>query len=395
MKLNFSKIESLEKVLLFLFVLSCLILPAADVLISKKIIFLICLFVYVISLFFNSNKKIISFNSMFKLLLMTGITIIYSIPVYFTNEGNCMFIIVSLLTLFTIFLAYDYPSTLFNYLIVSSNILSLLTIFIAVLPSISKPLSIGVNMLFLNLDSGFLGERDFGGIKLIMVHFRTAPILIISFSHYFTQLIEQKKKFKNLLFFAINGSAIVFSASRGTMLFSFLSIFLISLFNIKNRKYRRFFYIFFILIFIGATYILKNTNIFSSKEESNSVKIGHIESFNEFTSDNPDVLIIGRGTGSSYYTEGFGRLAFQTEVTFLDMIRYWGILTAIVFIFLFSFPSVCFNKSKIIAFIMYFIDATTNPLIFNSTGMLVISIYFLLQDEFRRTSYNNMDKVIK
>lgn len=247
--------------------------------------------------------------------------------------------------------------------------------------------------MFLNLNSGFLGERTFGALKLAMIHFRTSPILLIPFSLYFVDFCD-KRKFRYFLMMALNGAAIVLSASRGLILFSFLSVYTICFFNLREKCYRYFFFLFTILAFAGLSYVLSSTNIFDSKEESNSIKIGHIESFNEFTDENPLVLLFGKGTGSSYFSKGFGRMAWQTEVTFLDIVRYWGIFGCILFILIISVPQKMISSKYILPFLFYYINAFTNPLIFNSTGMLVIAIYILMVSDKNSEKYLSHKKVL-
>lgn len=382
MKKNSLAIDNIIKILLLLFVIISLLLPAADMILSKKLIFVICIALYGVKILFVPQAIKISRMISFKIFFMFTIALVYSIPVALYNNGDFVFVLNSLLFLLIVFCAYDYSDTLLKFFLIGCNILSIVTIILILLPIYSKPIGLAAEALFLSLDSGFLGQRDLGSFKLIMVHFRTAPLQIISFSIYFTRLLDSNKikdKIKNFIAFGINGASIVISASRGSILFSFIALYLLCFFNISKKKYRRLFYLFTFVGVLGFSYLLTNSNAFDSKEESNSVKLLHIKSFNSYADQNPFLFLLGHGTGSKYYTAGFGRYAVVTEITYLDMIRWWGVFGTIIMLILMVIPIKKISIKIFIPFFMYFINAATNPLIFSSVGMLAISVYFLLQ----------------
>lgn len=375
--INTTIYQILKKTTLFLFILFCLIFPAADLIISKKLLFACNVLFVIIDFVFEPEKEVLTKSTLFRIITILTIVIVFSIPTYWKNPAEVTFVIVSCLTLIISFSAHNYKSFFFKSFLLSANILAALTVFIGLISLYSKIIEITVNSVFLALDSGFLGYRDFGPLKLTMVHFRTAPVLIIPFSFYFIKLIN-KFSIKNILLFLLHAIAVVFTASRGTILFSLLSLFFICLKNLNNKRFRFLFFTFIMLGGIGLSYILTQTNALSSDEKSNSVKIGHLESFSEYMEQEPLILLTGKGTASYYYTKGFGRYAWQTEVTYLDLIRYFGLF--ITFIFLLTIMMPTRKTTMNIPFIMFFIDATTNPLIFASTGMLVISLYYILQE---------------
>ena len=366
--------EKIKSLFLFLFVLFCIIFPASDFIISKKVLFVINLGIVILDSSLYA-KKIIKTSLLFRILIILGIVLVFSIPTFALYPTEVQFLIISCSTIFISFSAYDKKDEYYKYFMIATNILSMLTIFIALSSLYSKTLYNIVKTIFLDLNSGSLGKRKFGGLVLIMVHFRTAPLLIISSSYYFIKIIHNFK-IRYLCFLFLQMLAIFFSASRGTMLFTVLSFISILCYDIRNKTSRRLLFCFLIIGYIVGNYLLTQTTMFSIKEKSNNIKIRHIESFNEFADYNPTVWLWGKGTGSIYYSKGFGKMTFQTEVTIIDMIRYFGVFFTILFIFAIIFPV---KKSIMcIPFIMYFFDATTNPLIFCSTGMITISLYYLL-----------------
>ena len=93
-------------------------------------------------------------------------------------------------------------------------------------------------------------------------------------------------------------------------------------------------------------------------------------------------FFLGEGLASYYYSEGSGALKAYTEVTPLDMLRYFGfILTPILYLFL-LFPSkrvrAYFGENFLffVVFFMYVVNSMTNPTMFNSYGFLIVLWYW-------------------
>jgi hypothetical protein len=133
------------------------------------------------------------------------------------------------------------------------------------------------------------------------------------------------------------------------------------------------------LAIIILAYLLSQTNIFSSNEFSNQIKIGHIESFME--NINVKNFLIGDGLGSYYFSKGVNGMLAHTEITPMDMLRYLGfILTPFLYCAI-LFPSKVIrnyldNKVYFLLFILYLIASLTNPIMFNSFGLLIVLWYW-------------------
>lgn len=367
-----------RKVFLFLFVLSCIIFPASDIILSKKILFAINILLFCIEFCMMPKKPMLNCNEFIRTFVILLIPLTFSIFTDSVTFNTALFFMITVFTLLITFPAHQYAEEYFRYFMISANILAVLTLFLSY-----NYLTSGWNIwtvIYNLLNSGFIGIREFSGIRFTMVHFRTAPIFIISFSLYFISFIN-KPQFKNLFLLLLHGLAIFFTASRGIMLFAFISVLMISFYERKRFRYAIIFDILFITVIFGIIYILLYTNLFSVSEKSNSIKIGHFNSFIQFINDDPLILLWGKGTGSAYYTEGFKGIYSQTELTYLDMIRYFGIPVTILFVLCMAFPTR--HTVLSVPFLLYYIDAATNPLIFCSTGMLIISMYFVLQNNFK------------
>jgi len=376
--------KKIEVFFFYLYTVMCFLLPAADIIINKKLIFIMLLLITIINMILNKRNKI-NFKVLLKYLLLMIIPIIFSIVQISKGNENTFFIITSCFPLVLV-LTIDNKIDSLKILKDAGLLLSLAVVTIALMPIISEKLGLLLNGAFLYLNSGFLGERVFGQLKLIMVHFRTSPILLLPGSFFFIDFCE-KPTIPNFIKLFIIMIAIIFSASRGLMLFTFLSLLFISISNYNKINYKRILILLLIIMFFGLNLIITKTNMFNASETSNSVKIGHFESFNELINREPGILLFGNGTGSTYYTKGFHRQAFQTELTFLDMIRYWGIIITTIFLLTIIIPIKKPILSYYIPFVLYMINAGTNPLIFNSTGMLVITILILTFSKKSKDQY--------
>ena len=381
----------MKKIISFLFYLYSLlvvIFPAADFLISKKLIFALLVCICLIEFLLNYNKKIYVLN-LFRILIIFIVLLLGTLFSINDEHSNYIFLIVSCVPLLLILLL-DNSIDYLNVIKYVGLCLSLIVVISVFATFVSNSFVKRIQTLFLALDSGFWGTREFGPINLFMIHFRTSPILIIPFSLYFIEYCDNKKT-SSFIYLFILGMGIFFSASRGLILFSYISLLLICLCNMRLRTYRHFFFLLTIVAILGLIFLLTSTNVFDSKEKSNSIKINHIISFFEFISEKPYILLIGNGTGSSYYSSGFNRITWQTEVTFLDMIRYWGIIGTLIVLFCFLYNNnKSLNKKYVIPFVLYVISAALNPLIFNSTGMLVLTIYILLTSNTGKKHSENL-----
>jgi len=126
-------------------------------------------------------------------------------------------------------------------------------------------------------------------------------------------------------------------------------------------------------------YLIFRTNMFNSNEQSNSIKIGHFLSFLDVA--DWKMLLFGNGLGSYFYTQGYCRLVSQTEITWLDSIRYVGIPLSLVLFVVFLFPRSRYVPEKRMAsnrliMFMYLLMSLSNPVLFNSYGFFVILWYW-------------------
>ncbi len=225
---------------------------------------------------------------------------------------------------------------------------------------------------------GYYGLRSFGGLEMFMLHHRSSPFLLLPLSLFFIDFL-QVKRFWSLFFVIVILMAVVWSASRGLIVMAAVSMLVLYFYN-KNWSARLLMLCILVpVIVLGMGYLLTETSIFSSDEQSNNIKIGHVISFLKVA--DWKMLVFGNGLGSYYYTEGYGELAAQTEITWMDSIRYVGLPLSLLLFSVLLFPnrryiaSVQGSSSRLII-VMYLLMSLSNPVLFNSFGFLVILWYW-------------------
>lgn len=375
-------------ILFIAYVLACLLFPAVEILNMKKWLFLAIIAVFVLEFLFVGRVRLsaaILWKTMI-VIMISFLSMIFFLFIGAQGDVNALVNSIFLLTgIFALLIGVIYSGKTTNALGIleaGALILGLVVVGLAVVGSVNPVLGLMVNEAFLSLNSGYLGSRQFGGIQLTMIHFRTSPVLIIAFILSFRRFVDQRgsKRIAELIRLSILVAALVLSASRGIILFSLIGILILAFIKSVDRRYLRYLIFLTGVLALTASFVLRETEVFSGEETSNSIKLRHIESFDSLTDREPSVLLWGKGLGSTYYTEGFGQETFQTEVTFFDMVRYWGLPITVLILLIIVVPGRPRVRLEIvIAFGCYFLNAMANPLIFNSTGMLVIVVYWLSQ----------------
>jgi hypothetical protein len=121
------------------------------------------------------------------------------------------------------------------------------------------------------------------------------------------------------------------------------------------------------------------------KEQSNIIRIGHLKSFVDLYTNNPEIIITGMGLGSKFYSIGVNEWISSFEFSFLDLFRQLGVIFFTVFIAFLIYPFMklkTFNKYYFYAYITYLAIAMTNPYLYSSTGFIMyVYVYYCMYKE--------------
>jgi len=225
--------------------------------------------------------------------------------------------------------------------------------------------------------------RTFLGHDMWGVYYRSAPIMLLPLALYANKVLNKNKRnLKTLLIFLLLSFAILFSGTRGLLIsgcgviaFSFIHKMANSYFWRRSVPFILMIGV-CILLFVGmALFLLDPT------EDSNIVRMGHVESYIALYSSHPLILFFGQGAGSLFFSIGFGEYTPQVEWTYVELLRMFGIPGFILLLILFLFPAYKIWKQKnnmplavpfLIGYLFYLFNASTNPLLLGSNGLLVL-----------------------
>jgi len=226
-----------------------------------------------------------------------------------------------------------------------------------------------------------IGLRSFGGDMVFgQIYFVTSPMLLISIAYYSDRACRLGFFSWNSFFAFVSIVGMVLAGTRSSMIGPFLVLLPILFLHTKYKVLFSMVAILALLLFV-LVYYDTIVGVFSLEENSNSSKVSLLRDYADIFND-PVNLIFGQGYGSYHYWEMRGNY-FITELSYLELIRVYGlifgaivaalILYPILFVILSrrEFPS----RSSIIGFTVYMAIAALNPLIFSSLGMTIISAF--------------------
>lgn len=242
-----------------------------------------------------------------------------------------------------------------------------------------------VQYLVIDKNVAAFGFRNYGDYTILMMYFRTSPLLVFPLAYFLHQLLIKNNRRFFILQVIVLLSIIITLILSGTRA-NWISLFLIISFYICFFAYKKSKIIFvilcFALIIIGSYVVSDVVNILLDKGElSNTVKHGHLVSYKEYFSQHKFEFLFGQGLGRSFYSSGFNKLTLVTELTYLEIIRIWGLAVFLVFMTVLSLPIIKEIRSGsisplLIAYIAYLFIAGTNPFLLGSTGMMVLVYVF-------------------
>ena len=223
------------------------------------------------------------------------------------------------------------------------------------------------------------GEREFFESATISLHLGAAPILFVGFA-LFAKKFCQERRIRDFLFALATTLAMLLSASRGIIAGAGL-YFLILVLVYAPRRIRILLALLLVAMLAYSIHkILTSTSLLSASETSNAAKAGHVTSFlDQLTVPS---LLFGRGLANWYYSVGVQSLKAETEISPMDMVRYFGIVLTLILYFCIVFPVrkigsyIGGSLLDVVIFMIYLLLSFTNPIMFNSMGMLVILWYW-------------------
>ena len=233
-------------------------------------------------------------------------------------------------------------------------------------------------------------NRNFLGYTINGLYYKAGSLIIFSFIY---NLYQYKGPFK-ILFSVILFLSLMVAGSRTPMLVQ-LMILLVYLYdkNVIGKFLTRISALVLLGIVVMVTYLLAT----QEKEESNEVKYENYESYVEDIGDKGH-SIWGAGLGSEFYAKGRGLKLSYSELSYMDILRIYGLPVGLCFIFLFFapcfwlwkyFPRSLFLKRYCLGYVLFLILSGTNPLLLGSIGLTALSLFMAIVN---KTSEMEMQK---
>lgn len=245
-------------------------------------------------------------------------------------------------------------------------------------------------MALLNYGETFaISRRAFGGIVFDpVIFYKTSPLLIFGLS-YLCQENRFKYSILNIILILFCLATMIISGTRANMLGSFIILFYFIYKNyVSISKLRKsvfwslsvFVFVFFFIPFLSEF-------VFDKNEQSNETKLSIINDYFSLWSENPFSIVFGQGLGGGFNTIERG-LSYMAEPTYFEILRMFGLVGGIIFLFFLIIPLYLFFKSKstdlfekhfymLVAYIIYIlIEFPSNPLLLSSTGMIVMVVIY-------------------
>jgi len=372
--------------LLLLFLLSCIFDPADMVLGLKVWLFLLCWVVTLLVCTSSRRQPGVPLGLLIYTLCFITIPVL-SIIWFYLTDGSGPFEGLSMLKGYLLIMLA--PMLVLNRINLLPRLCAVLTaLALAIIGAfIAMQLDPNIyNMLYLlGLSTGmvFVDNRAYGpDLKLLQVYFVTSPMLVISIAYYFSKahsapLLGAKVFFGGLV--VINVLGMLLAGTRNNILASLLLPILLWFIYAKNKITGALFSLTVISALV-LVFVDELQAFFDLTESSNSVKLAMLENYGSIFSD-PWPLLFGQGLGAYHYWEGRG-YKYITELTYLELVRNFGLFGAAFMLGLLLFPVVhafASNRSRgeksiAVGFVFYLIMCISNPNLFSSMGILILSV---------------------
>lgn len=398
-------------ILNFLFLCVLIFDPQNTITKLKNLIFLFILGTTFLYFSFNQNKiklpqKIIIFPIIF------AASPIFSILENKLLRSNHIFNDLSLSKAF-LFLLFIIPTYVFKQNILKDtifllNILSSLIIIIFILGLFFFDSSFFQKIIFFGskYQNLLIGKRVFSeSLSILQIYYVSSPLIFISLAYYSCLFFSNNANtLKNCSLLILSFFGLFCAGTKANILCAFLiPISIICYYSYLRNNSRNknllflvlYLFCLFLILFIFKDFFLFNLN--QSFDTANLIKFNLLLEYINILND-PITLLWGEGFGNFRYWETRHSFNYISELTYLELLRWFGLIKSIPIFFIIFYPFYYFfrNKTKnvnliylIFAYGFYLLISTLNPLLFSSLGILLLCIIY--NEIF--SNYNNFNEV--
>jgi hypothetical protein len=365
--------EPKYKTILNVICLTILILDSGGGLRLRNIAFLIIIIfgLYGLYKFRSLNKNFIYVFIIFSISLIPAvmISVFNSIPIFQIVNWILSFMMLPF------FYFYVKGSELSHKcFVIAGGLFSIIVIVLFFGRLMNIGLVITANDYITSNSDGFFGNKNFlSGAILPNVYFQGTLSVIIC------GCLSLRKN--NYVAFFIILIGLILAPSR----FGFIVLILWAGFIFLRKSWVRLSY--FPIIVLVTYLVLQNLafgeelfSVFTGESDSLDVRNGHLVSVFEIFKENPLYFLFGQGPGSIFFTTGTYSITDNIEISQLEYIRKYGILSFMVFCFLYFMPLFSRFKSDVYikgALVIYFVVSFSNPVLFSIFSMLYLAFVYV------------------
>ncbi len=248
-------------------------------------------------------------------------------------------------------------------------------------------------------DIVMLTHRNWLGVPIFGMYYRSIVSFVLVFYWIlYSLIIKRSLPFGQRIVYGVLAilmtMAFLVSGTRAMMLTPLFIIGVVLYNRIHNSRHARYF--FYPILFIAAVSFLILIFLLATQKGdlSNAIKYEHINSYIELFTDNPQFLIWGQGTGTKFYTAGFGRVTTQTEWIYIEILRNYGLM-ALGFLAVYTYPLFIlfrhrnnnYNWGLGLTYLAFLLVAGTNPFLLSSQGTSMLWMMYSYIIRFKEKNH--------
>jgi len=258
-----------------------------------------------------------------------------------------------------------------------SIVIAIFTLLLAALSLVSPLLFSVVKGIAIESDNAIIRSRAELGLGIGSFYYKTVSVLVFPIAYHLRNLLNGPRKLMNGFMVLMFIAAVLCSDSRAAAIAVFLVIVFFVIQKVKATVgVGPELLALLLMIVLPAGYFAA---FFHPNELSNAAKLGHVHCYAVLFNDHPTYLLWGQGADTEFYTEGFEVKTTLTELTYIDMIRWFGIPVAALILGAVLYPVIVLARRKddfsylAVPYVAYLWEAASNPLLICSFGALVVS----------------------
>lgn len=256
----------------------------------------------------------------------------------------------------------------------------------------------GLIGFFTERNVALVSFRDYAGFSLPYIYFLASPLLILLLAHDF-DAFKRSRSIIGFLIFAFTAFSFALTGTRAHILIAalFAPIYMLLTSTLKSSIKS--------VLAISGMFILAMsleevrliiTAFISTTETSNSMKLSLLDGYGEIFSD-LSYLFLGQGFNAHEWSAPLRNMiamedkASKTELTYLELIRVFGLGLAGVFIFFLLFLLKTIKRIGgehywiFPGFSIFLVNAAINPYLFSVNGILPLGLFVSIAYYFRKT----------